>query len=91
MTKQELLEWISGNRAKYPALAEIRETVIDGEEFLALPVQYGIYTGVLLCLSDNRAVEKLRAGNYAVGVIRNYTEARKIFLECARKMKSKRK
>jgi hypothetical protein len=90
MTKKDLFDWANKNNDKYPALNQLRETIIDDIEFIELPVQYGIYRGTYFCEHNNPLVYKLRKEGYAVGVISDYETIKTCILECVSKLKNKK-
>lgn len=79
MTKQELLKWAAENSRRFPELDLLREETIDGDVFINLPVQYGLYKEQYYYLDENRAekiknsktVEELLCGGATVELLRN--------------------
>ena len=74
------------------------EAVIDGESFINLPVQYGIYKKQYYCLEKdivngklNPTVSFLRGNGNAVAVVENYKTSQRFILECVRYLKKKKK
>ena len=90
MTRKELFEWAAKNSLKYPELDLLCEAVVDGEIFINLPVQYGIYTEQYYCLENNPVVKTLRDQGHAVGVVENYETMKMFILECVKSLQNKR-
>ena len=87
---KNIFKWAAKNSRKYPELDFLCEANVDGEVFVNLTVQYGVYPEQYYCLEKNPAVEMLREQGYAVGVVGNYKTMQKFILECVRALKKKR-
>ena len=83
MTREELFLWALDNAWEYPALHELAEETIQGEPFLFLPGEYGVYRGLYLCFGGCSALYDLRSRGYAAGKIDSYEQAKEWLLECA--------
>ena len=92
MMKDELFDWIQEHMWDYPdTLGQFTEEIICGVTFLCLPVKYGTYEKIYLCLHDNPVVQELRENNNAVGIVENYETAQILILEFAKKFKSEKR
>ena len=91
MTLKEIFEWAAQTSSKYPELHLLCEAIVDGETFVNLPVQYGIYPEQYYCLEKNPVVETLRKQGYAVGIVENYEIMQGLILECVMNLKKKRR
>ena len=90
MTMKDIFEWAAQNSRKYPELDLLCQATVDGEIFVNLPVQYGIYPEQYYCLEKNPTVETLREQGYAVGIVENYEVMQILILECVKELKKKR-
>ena len=79
MTKQNLFDWASQNSHKFSELHLLCEAVIDGERFINLPVQYGVYKEQYYYIDANRTktlkkaatIDELLCGNSTVELLRS--------------------
>jgi len=79
LTKQDLFDWAAENSHKYAELNLLCEAVFDGETFINLPVQYGVYKEQYYYIDTNRAkslreaktINELLCGNSTVEFLRS--------------------
>ena len=103
MTKKELFEWAEENSRLYPELKLLCEASVDGESFINLPVQLGVYKEQYFCVNEdmykniesdgkkNPTVSFLRKSGNAVAVVEDYETAKTLISYCVRYLKEKRK
>lgn len=86
-TRLALFAWAKANEKAYPALRELSEEKIKETVFLKLEAAWGRKRGLVVTFEETLAAALRRRSDYrryAVALVKNYDEAQRWILECAK-------